>query len=88
MKAKDTVMKASELISIQRVQEAAGTYDNPRLPLALAVAKAQAEITWDIAHKAGIREVVEWIENRSILANRGTAHGQEWQAKLKEWGIK
>lgn len=50
------------------------------------------------AYKAGMKEVVEWIEGeswtewngvisiekpRNVLFDEG-----EWQAKLKEWGVK
>jgi hypothetical protein len=46
---------------------------------------SQAEISF----KAGIREVVEWVEKYKSETT-GYIHisfGQEWQAKLKEWGI-
>jgi len=37
-------------------------------------------------HKAGIREVVEWVyHNASFITDE---QGRKWQAKLKEWGIK
>ena len=44
------------------------------------IAKAQAELSF----KAGIREAVEWIQNHG-----GCLDGwrQEWQSKLKEWGL-
>lgn len=44
---------------------------------------AQAEISL----KAGRKEVVDWINSRHALSNERTELGQEWQAKLKEWGI-
>ena len=49
------------------------------------------------ARQEGVREVVEWIEKKRILTPRkdygdGQYHRmhftmEEWQAKLKEWGI-
>lgn len=39
----------------------------------------------EISFRAGIREVVEWLINDSYDT---TIHfGEDWQAKLKEWGI-
>ena len=50
----------------------------------------QAEITAPIffeeGHKAGIREVVEWIEQYSHASMRDI-FGDDWRAKLKELGI-
>ena len=52
------------------------------------IARHQAEITWDIAFKAGTQEVVHWINNGNIIQDIGWAGGgEEWQAKLKDWGI-
>ncbi len=51
----------------------------------------QAEITWSIAEKEGMKEVVDYV-----LAHRETEMNKygniyikpdEWRAKLKEWGI-
>ena len=45
------------------------------------------------AHRAGIKEVVEWIEKRSSLSPGRCSVAMtyesrlEWQAKLKEWGV-
>lgn len=40
----------------------------------------------EISFKAGIREVVEWIDNRpDCLAGSVLLHKDEWQAKLEEW---
>ena len=58
------------------------------------IAKAQAEITWEKAtesldltsetqYKAGIKEVVEWIQSHFVAIK----DKEEWQSKLKEWGI-
>ena len=51
----------------------------------------------DNSFKAGIREVVEWIEDDKYEVNQGTCllgsipvflvHKEKWQAKLKDWGI-
>lgn len=44
------------------------------------------QTVFDDGKKAGIREVVEWIESQRV--NKGiNDRRQEWQAKLKEWGI-
>ena len=42
--------------------------------------------------EAGIREVVEWIENNhgdlgTIERPTITLNGVKWEAKLKEWGL-
>jgi len=60
--------------------------------------KAQAEITWDIAFKAGqesgcfaegwangIKEVVDWAENND--PNNSFWKSVYWQAQKKEWGV-
>ena len=39
------------------------------------------------AHRAGIEEVVEWIENKNDI-DAGYPTRKAWVAKLKEWGIK
>ena len=68
------------------------------------VAKEQIEAHGDICYKAGIKEVVGWIGKRKkvdeygnsyiILAYNIASKGakplltDDWQAKLKEWGIK
>jgi len=53
------------------------------------VARIALSEVYGNGHKAGIREVVEWIE-KNILMNFGivSVRTDEWQAKLKEWGIK
>ncbi|KKK67360.1 hypothetical protein LCGC14_2954830 [marine sediment metagenome] len=45
---------------------------------------AQAEITGDIAYKAGIREVVGFVNMFELIDEDCK---DEWQAKLKEWGL-
>lgn len=42
----------------------------------------------EISCKAGIKEVVEWIEHRERhYTNPHFKHDSEWQAKLKEWEL-
>jgi len=50
--------------------------------------------SFPIGEKAGIKEVVEWIKSHSSLEQGKDEEGRlswfvrdEWQAKLKEWGI-
>ena len=59
-----------------------------------ATAEAQAEITWPIAKKAGIKYVVEKIQNEKVLlyfesSMKGClpTYGEKWQAFLKEVGL-
>jgi len=49
------------------------------------VAEAQAKITWPIAEKAGIKKVVDWIE-QNLKQFQGIQYLDEdkWQAFLKE----
>ena len=60
------------------------------------VAKAQAEITGEIAYKEGIKKVVEWVEDNSLACQSNTPcnkdryqgfHTQLWQAFKKENGL-
>ena len=37
--------------------------------------------------KAGIKEVVEWINETDILVMLSPRKRREWQAKLKSWNI-
>ncbi len=43
-------------------------------------------------YQAGIKEVVEWAEANLTYPTRGEGicfeRNLEWQAKLKEWGVK
>lgn len=106
MEAKDTVMHLDD-IDEGRMPDSYGS-----LRKAL---KKQAEISFkagkqegirltavalDESKKAGIREVVEWIEDNAGLdapklidkLNTGSTFipigTEKWQAKLKEWGIR
>jgi len=48
----------------------------------------QAEITFDAGRKAGIREVVEWINSHSEEAHDCYyIDSEEWHNKLKKWGL-
>ena len=41
-----------------------------------------------VGRKAGIREVVEWIEHNTWVSNKTIDFAiKAWKAKLKEWGI-
>ena len=100
MKAEDTVITASKMISIAQGSNRGykkhlkdkGVSDEflgkstRRLLQLHFVANAQAEISF----KAGIREVVEWLikHDHPILTKRSNCliRSGEWQAKLKEWG--
>jgi len=86
MEAKDTVIdrfRIAKLIDQILVDypSAGGLY------LSYKVAEEQAEISF----KAGIREVVEWVEANLQYPTRGEGlvleRNMEWQAKLKEWGL-
>ena len=98
MKARDTVMTGKQVDSeMDRIEKLDTSYTTAELELC----KAQAEISF----KAGIREVVEWIN--SLPRTHGAEYvfekygsppdihptfkprifTNEWQAKLKEWGI-
>ena len=70
------------------------------LPSYQAIADRQAKLTGDIAFKAGqedgllkgIQKVVEWIESVPTREIDGAEQYictlEQWQSKLKEWGIK
>ena len=45
----------------------------------------EAESRVEISFKAGIKEVVEWIDKNFYEVHWNT---EKWHAKLKEWGIK
>jgi len=50
------------------------------------IAQNQAEISF----KAFMQEVVEWMKAKSWLVNPSnrSLFEDDWQAKLKEWGVK
>jgi len=48
----------------------------------------------EISFKAGMREVVEWVDNNPVFMQSSTlgiktpiATNAEWEAKLKEWEV-
>ena len=80
MEAKDTVMtdvKRTEIISRNL------TLDSSMHTAGLVIGRKLLEAQAEISFKAGIKEVVKWIEdNRKPLFDiRG------WLAKLKEWDV-
>ena len=82
MKASDTVMPFSQIEAID-LKNAESNFTDALYD----VAREQAEISF----KAGIKEVIEWIKtnNRNNPQPfRGVNISREqWQSKLKEWGI-
>ena len=91
MKAKDTVIKETPQISMsfaQLLSKYMALDDFQKI--VRADRQAQAEISF----KAGIREVVEWIEDHSLVEQY---EGEEisywvprskWQEQLKKWEVK
>ena len=89
MEAKDTVMKEDGKRGCVFTDK--GGYRTP-WSITDHTAKAQAELSF----KAGIREVVDWIQQThqyigfchpDAFANWIQIEMGIWQAKLKEWGI-
>lgn len=94
MKASDTVMSAEQIsVSLSQSNLTDEVFQEHEV-----VAKAQAEISF----KAGIKEVVEWIEKeygyfiddrlcKIIIDDIGyfseVGSIKKWQSKLKSWGI-
>ena len=99
MEAKDTVM--SNGVKRQfRILLRKPTGDCSRWDIENMLLK-QAEITWPIAFKAGIKEMVEWAEHNlfyialeydgtPVLKLQSDEHrsAEKWQAKLKELEVK
>lgn len=91
MEAKDTVLNIEAIQALLAGQIIDSNYlyeDINRL--CKQVAQAQAEISFP----AGIKEVVEWIKQYSLvdptdptLYKSFRMEWEDWQAKLKEWGI-
>ena len=81
MEAKDTLMTFKE-----QTEEMKTAKVKPG-----CLVRKQAEITWDIAFKAGIKEVVDWVMKYRSETTREfmgfTMSRVEWQANLKEWGL-
>ena len=87
MGAKDTVMNDEQ---IEQLYSAELPYDMLYEDMK-RILKAQAEISF----KAGIQEVVEWIKQYSLIDPTDPTqyksfrmNHSDWQAKLKEWGIR
>jgi len=76
MTAKDTVMNV-----ITKSQFHYTPQEIPRWNIE-GMLECQAEVSFE----AGIKEVVEWIEQYSHASMRDI-FGDDWRAKLKEWGI-
>ncbi len=58
--------------------------------------QAQAEVTWDIAEKEGMKKVVEWMNENCLGCSTNTPCNtdkylgldeESWQVQLKEWGL-
>ncbi|MBA7499212.1 hypothetical protein ES704_01952 [subsurface metagenome] len=85
MEAKDTVMSDDRLVQVAVDlcdTDMVHTIVNVDINHDRALAKTQAEITWDKA----IREVVKWVRSNAIFKYDNDR--EAWQAKLKEWRIK
>jgi len=90
MEAKDTVM-TEDIINLAHICLISGSYQGTpqRLEaLGFLVAERQAEISF----KAGIKEVVEWLEANcdhtyEYAYGQWTFTVKDFNAKLKEWGI-
>ncbi len=77
MKAKDTVINGALLRGIIRGMPVRANTEKT----CNRVAEAQAEITWPIAKKAGIQEVIAFTEKE---------FGVDWSEEtrqLKKWGV-
>ena len=82
MEAKDTVMSAGELCRLVCQEHRSKTLeakDCNGLDCELCQLTKQAEISF----KAGIKEVVEWVKAHPRIQHSW----DEWQSKLKDWGI-
>ena len=96
MEAKDTVMSPEQLQIILLKCCGDISCSEEALKLWKTIAQDQAEITAPIfyaeGHKAGIREVVEWLQPQLDIgyADNLITIGldrSEWNTKLKAWGI-
>lgn len=84
MKASDTLLTPKQRKEIEDNWFASVPRGDNKLPHDLEL-ELQAEITWDIAFKAGERKVVEWLGTHPHILN--SYHNEEWQAFLKSGGI-
>ena len=46
--------------------------------------QAQAKLTGEVAEKAGMIKVVEWVNKTGIIDD---FRMEDWQAQLKQWGL-
>ena len=86
MEAKDTVATTGELCLMVCLEHREATLESKNcggLDCDVCQLTKQAEISF----KAGIREVVGWIEDWAFWDNLSDDIHTEWQAKLKEWGV-
>jgi len=83
MKAKDTVMNILEIDNITGDEAPCSNCPTPDGDCndcyLSRIADAQAEISF----KAGIKEIVEWIQSHFVAIK----DKDDWQSKLKSWGI-
>ena len=92
MEAKDTLTSADQLVEVWLLAIETPDKDMSE-PLKQAhrrkaIAQAQAEISF----KAGVQEVVEWIEEHQRMTyeyGKGEVafNHINWHTKLKEWGL-
>lgn len=98
MEAKDTVMDTKQKKIAGGYDPLIQVYVTPIdiYNIQQKLCEKQAEITgrvmYDEGFKAGMKEVVEWLKGKRVVtdllgAARFYASNEEWQAKLKEWGV-
>ncbi len=76
MEAKETIISRKDIHDL--FYYSAGGFPNVD-----KIVEKQAEISF----KAGIREVVEWLETHLSYSKMFGQSPFEWQAKLREWGV-
>lgn len=86
MEAKDTVKKImaeAEMRADRLAEDSEGHFKQEDIE------GIYEDAYWAI-FRAGRREVVDWINSNWYYASRGDMylHGDKWQSRLKEWGIK
>lgn len=84
MEAKDTVMSNEDILD--KLRELS---DDHWAKVLDDIHYYERELQAEISFKAGIKEVVDWINSNWFYASCGDMylHGDKWQAQLKEWGI-
>jgi len=96
MEAKDTVMNSSILNNVahsETILDGVGLWERRFR----AIAEAQAEISFPLGEKQGIKKVVEWVKDNELYWRSVSTTNHDyyiplsladvWQAKLKEWRI-